>query len=203
MPNFSEPVNPVGSYDPAYMTNLYGAPFATNWNTSIYGSPMQTGANVLSNCVGYTQGRMLSIYNEITGYNPVQTGTHPFIDFNIEANSGWLTLARNKGYEILTEPEAGTVLVTESRVAVVERLKDGQWWVSESGYGSFAYEYHTSLYQQNNTWYDSWASSPEIVGFFRIPETDPGGDVPPGPGPGPTPFRRSKFIYYLKNWNND
>jgi len=198
MPNFSEPTNPVGTYDPCYMTNLYGAPWSNAWNTAIYGSPTQTGANVLSNCVGYTQGRILSIYREITGYNPAQTGTHPFIDFNIQADIGWLNLARNKGYEILSEPEAGTVLVTGSHVAVVERLKNGEWWVSESGYDAFAYEYHASLYQQGGKWYDSWASSPEILGFFRIPETDPGGDVPPSPGK-----RKSKLLYYLKNWNNE
>lgn len=197
MPNFSEPTNPVGTYNPCYMKNV--GDWSNAWNTSIYGVPQQVGANVLNNCVGFTQGRMLEIYNQITGYNPAQTQTHPFIDFNIEANIGWKNLAEAKGYDMLDEPEAGTVLVTGSHVAVVERYKEGAWWVSESGYNSFTYEYHPSLYKENGRWYDSWASDRLVIKFFRIPETAPG-PTPPGPTPG---GKKSKFIYYLKNWNNE
>ena len=196
MANFPEPFNPVGSYDPCYMKNTGN--WNTAWNTAIYGVPTQTGANVLSNCVGYTQGRMLYIYNYITGYNPAQTQTHPFIDFNIEANAGWYYLAESKGYETLSEPEEGCVLVTGSHVAVVERLKnDTEWWVSASGYNSYAYQYANTLHKEGNKWYDYGASDREVIGFFRIPETSP------GPGPGPTPAEPMKWIYYLKNWNND
>ena len=83
---WSEPTDPTGTYDPAYMTNLYGASWDVAWNTSIYGRPMATGANVLSNCVGYAQGRMLRIWMEDYNptYNPAQTQTHPFISYNAE-----------------------------------------------------------------------------------------------------------------------
>ena len=61
MPSYSMPTNPVGSYNPCFMTNLYGASWSIAWNSAIYGSPIQTGADVLCNCVGYSQGRMLQI----------------------------------------------------------------------------------------------------------------------------------------------
>ena len=174
---WSEPTDPTGTYDPAYMTNLYGAPFATNWNTCIYGSPMQTGANVLSNCVGYSQGRMLRIYMEDQGFNPVTAGYNPFGVFNGDAGT-WLTIAANNGFDIVYEPQAGSVLVTPSHCAIVEKYENGLWWISESGYGdSNPFHYHNSLYQSGGTWYSSYASSPQVLGFVLIP------DVTPGPGP--------------------
>lgn len=205
MPNYSPPTNPVGTYNPCYMTNLYGAPWSEAWNTSIYGSPTQAGANVLSNCVGWCQGRMLAVYREITGYNPTQTQTHPFIMFNVDAGN-WDSVARANGFEVVNEPRAGSVLVTNSHVAFVEDFIAGEWWVSESGYGNpdpWHYWPGTLVYR-NNRWestfsYDGDVPDPVIKGFILVPGVTPG----PGPGPGPTPRRKSKFIYYLKNWNND
>ena len=192
---WSEPTDPTGTYDPAYMTNLYGAPFATNWNTCIYGSPMQTGANVLSNCVGYSQGRMLRIYMEDQGFDPVTAGSNPFSMFNGDAGT-WLTIAANNGFDIVYEPQAGSVLVTPSHCAVVEKYDNGLWWVSESGYGdSNPVHYHNSLYQSGGTWYSSYASSPQVLGFVLIP------DVTPGPGPGSgivydRKRRRDRYYYH-------
>lgn len=198
MPNFSEPVNPVGSYDPAYMTNLYGAAFATHWNTCIEGSPTQTGADVLSNCTGYAQGRMLRIYMEVTGFDPVTAGTHPFISLNGDAGPDWLTRAAAIGLTITAEPREGSVLVTNSHVAVVEKYDEnaGLWWISESGFGDpTPWYYHNSLYQSGGIWYDSYATATEVLGFILIPGVTP--------GPGPSPRRRAKWIYYMKNWNNE
>lgn len=190
---WSEPTNPVGTYDPAYMTNLYGASWSGAWNTCIYGSPMQTGANVLSNCVGYAQGRMLRLWLlNHPEFNPSTQQTHPFIGFNVDAGN-WLNVARSAGYEILSEPVAGSILVTPSHCAVIEKYENGQWWVSESGYGSMPpWVYHNSIYKSNGIWYSSYASSPQILGFFRIP------DVTPGPAPGIQKKydRRRRYRYY-------
>lgn len=196
MPNWSEPYNPVGRYDPAFMTNLYGASWDSAWNTCIYGSPMQASANVLSNCTGYAQGRMLRIYMEITGYNPRETRTHPFISFNLDAGV-WLDIARSLGYTIYQEPQPGYIFVTGSHVGVIEKYENGEWYVSESGYGNVnPYTYGPGIYQSGGKWYAMHASIPAIDGFFKIPETSP------GPGPGPKP-KKKKWIYYLKNWNNE
>lgn len=201
MPNFSPPHDPTGRNEPSFMTNLYGASWSVAWNTSIYGRPIASGANVLSNCVGYAQGRMLDIYREITGYNPAQTQTHPFIMFNAEAGQ-WADVARANGFTVQDNPRAGSVLVTGSHVAVVETYDQnaGLWNISESGFeDQTPYHYHQSLYQSGGHWYSSYASDPLVIGFILIP------NVTPGPGPGPHPFPESdhKFIYYLKNWNND
>ena len=181
MPNFSPPTNPVGTYNPCWMTNLYGASWDDAWNTSIYGSPTQPGANVLSNCVGWCQGRMLEIYMEITGYDPRQTQTHPFIMFNVDAGQ-WDEVARANGFEVVTEPREGSVLVTADHVAVVEAYDQitGRYWVSDSGYGADAFLYQYSLYQdEQGRWCSSYSSPSKVIdGFILIP------GVTPGPGPG-------------------
>ena len=204
MPNYSMPTDPVGTYNPCWMTNLYGAPWSSAWNTCIYGSPTQIGADVLCNCVGYAQGRMLQIYMELNpGYDPADLGTHLFDIFNVDAEN-WLNVARNNGFTILNQPEEGTVLVTgepgvtAGHCAVVERYDEGQGWlISESGYDTLPpWNLHYSLYESGGQWYSSYATDPLVRGFIKIPGTAP------GPGPHP-PRKKMPFIYYLKNWNND
>ena len=70
MPNYSMPTNPVGTFNPCWM-HYNGYNWGQAWNTAIIGSPTQYGADVLSNCVGWSEGRMLQIYMEITGYNKI------------------------------------------------------------------------------------------------------------------------------------
>ena len=185
MANWSIPTSPVGTYDPEYMTNLYGASWTDHWNTSIYGSPQQVGADVLSNCVGYTQGRMLQIYREIyPNYDPAALGTHLFATFNMDAGDGvstsyWLQNAISLGFQTSSTPIPGYVLCTASHVAVIEREESGVFMVSESGYGDATpWHYWNSIYESGGTWYSSYASTPEILGFFKIPGTDPGGGLP-------------------------
>lgn len=176
MPNYSMPTDPVGTYNPCWMTNLYGASWSSAWNTSIYGSPQQTGADVLCNCVGYSQGRMLQIYMEINpSYDPATLQGHLFSVFNVDAGD-WLTVAYNNGFQVLTQPEEGTVLVTASHVANVERYDSGSGWlISESGYNTLPpWNLHYSLYESGGVWYSSYASDPMVLGFIKIPGTTPG-----------------------------
>lgn len=196
---WSDPTNPVGTYNPCYMTNLYGASWSTAWNTCIYGSPMQTGANVLSNCTGYVQGRMLEIWRQDShqDYNPAETHTHPFATLNGDANYSWLERAVALGFQTSDEPVAGSVFVTDSHVGVVEKFADGIWWISESGYGNVnPWTYGEGIYKSGNKWYAMHATYHKIYKFVLIP------DVTPGPGPKPKP-KKKKWIYYLKNWNNE
>ena len=182
MPNYSMPTNPVGTYNPCWMTNLYGASWSGAWNTSIYGSPQQTGADVLCNCVGYSQGRMLQIYMELNpAYDPETLGTQLFGVFNADAGD-WLTVAYNNGFQVLSQPEEGTVLVTSSHVANVERYDAGDGWlISESGYNTLpAWNLHYSLYESGGNWYSSYASDPLVLGFIKIPGTTPGPGTPSG-----------------------
>lgn len=181
------PTDPVGSYNPCFMTNLYGASWSSAWNTSIYGSPQQTGADVLCNCVGYAQGRMLQIYMEINpGYDPAAIQDHLFSMFNGDADS-WISIANNNGFTVLSQPQEGTVLATgqgtgDGHVAVVERYDPGQGWlISESGYNTLPpFNLHYSLYESGGQWYSSYASQPHVDGFIVIPTAGPG----PIPGHG-------------------
>lgn len=180
MPNYSMPTNPVGTNNPCWMTNLYGASWTDHWNTCIYGSPQQTGADVLCNCTGYSQGRMLQIYMEIyPAYDPATLHSQLFGVFNADP-SDWLTIAYNNGFQVLSQPEEGTVLVTASHVANVER-DDGAsgWLISESGYNTLPpFNLHYSLYESGGTWYSSYASDPLVLGFIKIPGAGPGGGIP-------------------------
>ncbi len=143
---------------------------------------------------------MLKIYMELNpGYNPAALGYHLFDVFNVDAGN-WLDVARNNGFDVIDHPEEGTVLVTPSHVANVERYDDGPgegWLISESGYDSLPpWNLQYSLYESGGSWYSSYASDPLVLGFIKIPGA--------GPGPGPTPPRQKMpFIYYLKNWNNE
>lgn len=179
MPNYSMPTDPVGTYNPCWMTNLYGASWSNAWNTSIYGSPQQTGADVLCNCVGYSQGRMLQIYMELNpAYDPATLHSQLFSVFNVDAGD-WLTVAYNNGFQVLTQPEEGTVLVTASHVANVERYDSGSGWlISESGYNTLPpWNLHYSLYESGGVWYSSYASDPLVLGFIKIPGAGPGGRI--------------------------
>lgn len=168
------PVNPVGTFNPCYMTNLYGASWNDAWNTSIYGSPTQVGANVLANCVGYAQGRMLEIYREQhPSYDPSVLHTHPFTAFNVGAGE-WLNVAEAEGFELIDHPVPLSVYVTPNHVGVVEQLDPEGWLCSESGYGSLpAFNLHHSIYETAYGWRSSYAANPIIIGFFKIKGTTP------------------------------
>ena len=176
MPQYSMPTNPVGSYNPYWM-HYNGYNWGQAFNSAIIGSPTQTGADVLSNCVGWSEGRMLQIYCQVSGYDPNQTGTHPFMTFGYHNAGEWLQEAQDLGFDILSEPQEGSVLVTNSHVANIERYDEGQGWlISESGYGdSTPWYLHHSLYKDGAQWKSSYASDPIVIGFFRIPGVTPGG----------------------------
>lgn len=187
-------VSPVGSYNPCFMTNLYGASWDEAWNTCIYGRPEQVGANVLSNCTGYAQGRSIELWQHYTGENPIATQSHPFDMLNGEAGQ-WIARASAYGFTIGTEPKLGAILETATHVAIVEeKVNDDLWYVSESGYDTLPpFSYSTSLYRENGVWKEAYVGGAVVNGFIYNPYvTD-----------GPVPRRKMPFIYYLKNWNNE
>ena len=149
---------------------------------------------------------MLQIYREIyPNYDPAALGTHLFATLNADAGPDWITRAVAAGLQISSEPREGSVLVTgapgyDGHVAVVERYDEntGLWMVSESGWETLpAWVYHNSLYESDGHWYSSYATYPDVIGFILIP------GVTPGPTPPPTPHPSAKWIYYMKNWNNE
>ena len=209
--------SPAGSYNPCYMTNLYGASWNDAWNSCIYGcypnegSPPVAGANVLANCTGYAQGRALEIYNECMLYNPSVTHTHPFIPFN--ANAGeWYDIAVNIGFDVSNTPALGSIICWDKagdagHVAVVEKIIDSSTIITtESGWENIAGRewVRNTRYISGGQWTDSdyWhmPSSYYLKGFILNP-ADPDTPIPPEP-PTPPTTKKSKWLYYLKPYRH-
>ena len=183
MPAWPLPTSPVGSFNKKWM-HYDGNNWNDAWNSCIYGSPTQNGADVLSNCTGWCEGRMLDLYMLFNPtYDPGTLGTHMFMDFGYHnAGQEWLDEAQAKGFTIVHEPQIGAVLVTGTHVAVIEDYNEGfGYLISESGYGdSTPWYLHYSLYKDNGIWKSSYSSDPVVLDFFLIPTVTPG----PVPGTG-------------------
>ena len=137
--------NPAGSYDPCWMTTGAGG-----LNTAIVGNGAIAGANVLNNCVGWSQGCMLRHYCQI---NDIATPvTNPFSMFNGDAET-WLTIAQSNNFPTGMTPQRGAVGVYYApqqnigHVCNIEAIVNGIWEISESHYyypggqGSWDYSY--------------------------------------------------------------
>lgn len=190
MPAWPLPTSPVGTYNKLWM-HYNGNNWSTAWNGCILGDPTQAGADVLSNCTGWCEGRMLQLYMLFNpSYDPGTLGTHLFMDFSYHnAGPEWLTEAAAKGFDIITQPEVGAVLVTGTHVAVIEDYDPNYGYlISESGYGDPTPWYlQYSLYESGGTWHSSYSTDPDVIGFFRIPT------VTPGPIPGHGYDRRRRY----------
>ena len=213
MANYSEPTNPIGTYNPCYMSNNQGESVIDHWNTCIHGSPTQTGATVLANCTGWCQGRMLETYMECTGYAMPSGYPHPFVGFAMQAGQGWIDHAESLGWDTVNEPVAGSVFATAVHVGFVESYDEdsGFWKVSESGYGGSWGPWHygthlpygsPALEKVGNQWISGYSGNDHpgdnvVKKFIVVP------DISPGPGPTPGPVEPMPFFMYLKNWNNE
>ena len=190
MPAWPLPTSPVGTYNKLWM-HYNGYNWSSAWNGCIIGSPSQIGADVLSNCTGWCEGRMLQLYMLFNpSYDPGTLGTHLFMDFSYHnAGQEWLDEAAAKGFDIISQPEVGAVLVTGTHVAVIEDYNPGfGYLISESGYGdSTPWYLQYSLYESGGTWHSSYSTDPDVIGFFRIPT------VTPGPIPGNGYDRRRRY----------
>lgn len=207
---------PDGTFNPCYMTNLYGASWSNNWNTCIYGEyPPDSGtpvygANVLANCTGYAQGRALEIYNECMNYNPAQTQTHPFVALNADAGQ-WYGIAQSIGFVVNpTEPALGAIICwgqvgKEGHVAVVEEIVDSNTIITtESGYGAINGKTWIRHYRYRGD--GSWKSGTEYTmgldyylnGFIF----NPANPNMPFPEPDPIPeAKKNKMWMYMKSRN--
>ena len=196
MPAWPLPTSPVGTYNKLWM-HYDGNNWATAWNSCIKGRPEQTGADVLCNCTGWCEGRMLELYMLYNpSYDPGTLGTHMFMEFGYHnAGQEWLDVAQSKGWDIIHQPEAGAVLVTGSHVAVIEDYDPAYGWlISESGYDTLPpFNLHYSLYESGGAWYSSYATDPAVIDFFRIPT------ITPGPLPGYGYDRRRSRRYRLRH----
>lgn len=194
--------DPAGSGSPFYNTVGSGG-----YNTSIIGNGAISGANVMNNCVGYSQGRMMEMYSEAV--SPITSAAdNIFSMFNANAED-WYNIAVANNFAVGQTPTYGAVGVWYSaaqnvgHVANVETLNNGVWEISEGHYnypgGQGSWDYS---YLQNNSDYlpafigadPTWVLIGFIYPFNAVPPTPPGPPVPPSPGR----TRKMKLWFYLK-----
>lgn len=121
------------------------------WNSAIQGKPTKAGADVLSNCVGYANGRFAEIQD--LGY----------IKYQLVCNAeNFIEKAQEYGLKISKEPKLGGIMVWQKgtlsskdgagHVAVVERIDNyNQIYTSESAYNGSAF-YNSTRNNNNGRW---------------------------------------------------
>lgn len=132
---FTKRTNKPGAGNKSYIRQVSGG-----WNSCIQGYPKDKECDVLSNCVGYANGRFNEIITELTNY---QGNKYNTLNCNAE---GFIERAQKAGLEIGQIPKAGAIMCWEGKgnlaghVAVVEEVIDSNnVYTSESGYGSAAF----------------------------------------------------------------
>ena len=157
------------------------------WNSCIQGSPTDKDCNVLSNCVGYANGRFNEIITELTGY---QGNKYNTLNCNAE---NFIERAKSAGLEVGMTPKPGAIMCWRKgslsgsdgagHVAVVEKVYDNNHvYTSESGYGGSAF-WNQHRYNNNGRW--GIGSSYTFRGFIYNPAVKE--EPKPEPTPAPTP----------------
>ena len=129
---------------------------AGGWNTCIKGYPMDSGANVLANCVGYASGR----FNEIINIAR-DTAKCTYTTLNCNAEN-FVERAVAKGLQTGSTPRRGAIMCWQKgglgsddgagHVAIVERVdSNNQVYTSESGYGGTAF-WNQTRSNSNGRW---------------------------------------------------
>lgn len=196
--------SPAGENLPYYNTIASGG-----WNSSVQGNGAIAGANVLNNCVGYAQGRLIEIHNQLFQNDQITSAaTNIYSIFNANAED-WYQIAQNNNINVGNTPNLGAVGVWYSaaqnvgHVAILENYVNGRWEISESHYnypgGNGSWDY--SYLQNNSDYLPAFIGSDttwSLIGFiypFDIPFPPPG-PIPPTPEPPET--EKKKIFIWLK-----
>ena len=123
------------------------------WNGAVKGSPTRAGANVLSNCVGYANGR----FAEIQGLG--------YIKYQFVCNAeNFIEKARLYGLKVSSTPKQGGIMVWQKgstlsggdgagHVAIVEKIIDANTiYTSESGYNAKNAFWNQTRTNKNGRW---------------------------------------------------
>lgn len=153
MPKFS-PRTSCPSNNKHYIRQATGG-----WNSCIQGSPTKPDANVLANCVGYSNGRYNEIYANIKGttgnrYNTLNCNAENFIERAISAGLQVVSypvpggiMCWQKGNTLSGSDGAGHVAICEYYVTTDSKGYPTKVYTSESGYGS---SYFWNSYRDNS-----------------------------------------------------
>lgn len=129
------------------------------YNGAVQGSPTVKGANVLSNCVGFANGR----FNESI-LDPNLKGIEMPFKYQLVCNAeNFIESAKRQGLKISSVPTLGGIMVWQrgetlsdwdgaGHVAFVEQINEnGSIVTSESGWGSYAFK-RISRTNSNGRW---------------------------------------------------
>lgn len=149
----------------------------------ITGKPTDPNCDVLSNCVGYANGRFNEVYCEVTGKYEMP--------YQIKTNAEtWIEKAQALGLQIVDHPVVGSVLCMKKgptldgsdgagHVIFVEKVIDNNTiYTSESAYGGSAF-YNVTRRNTNGRW--GMGADYSFRGFIVNPA------LPEEPQPEPTP----------------
>lgn len=152
----------------SYITTSKGG-----WNSCIQGYPTDKECDVLSNCVGYANGRFNEIITELTGYQENKFNT-------LNCNAEWfIERAKSAGLKVGMTPKPGAIMVWQKgsldsgkdgagHVAVVEKVyNNNHVYTSESGYGASAF-WNQHRYNNNGRW--GCGNGYTFRGFIYNPE---------------------------------
>lgn len=121
------------------------------WNDAITGYPTDKNANVLSNCVGYANGRFAEIQGKA------------FVKYQLTCNAeNFIERAQRMGLKISSKPTLGGIMVWQKgglgssdgvgHVAIVEKIIDSNTiYTSESSYGGTAF-FNSTRTNSNGRW---------------------------------------------------
>ena len=145
------------------------------WNNAIKGKPTDKYADVLSNCVGYANGRFAEIQGEILG----TTGVKYQLTCNAER---FANRAKELGLRVAKEPHLGGIMVWQKgktldgsdgagHVAIVEEIySKSSIYTSESNYGGKAF-LNVRRSNSNNRW--GLGTAYKYLGCVVNPAVDP------------------------------
>ena len=161
------------------------------YNGAVQGSPTVKGANVLSNCVGFANGR----FNESI-LDPNLKGIEMPFKYQLVCNAeNFIESAKKQGLKISKVPVLGGIMVWQrgetlndwdgaGHVAFVKQLNEnGSIVTSESGWGSYAFKRITRT-NSNGRW--GMAAGYKFRGCIINPSI--GAVSKPQPNPNPKPY---------------
>lgn len=148
------------------------------YNDAVKGSPCDPTANVLSNCVGYANGRFAEIQNQVSGTKGIK------YQLICDAEN-FIEHAKRMGLKVQTKPCKGGIMVWRQgsiyssadgrgHVCIVEKdeneMGDGKVFTSESCAGGAAF-YNSTRSNKNGRW--GCGSSYVYLGCIVNPSVPP------------------------------
>ena len=195
--------SPAGEGLPEYNTVPSGG-----WNSNGIGNGAISGANVLNNAMGYAQGRLVEVHNQLYPNNQITSAADNIYSIFNGLAENWYNVAIDAGMDVGQVPKYASLGIwynsseNKGHVAFVENYVDNKWEITQSHwsypYGQGSWEFSRLDSTTANYLPLFIASDPNwvLLGFIYPYDTT---YPPPGPEP-PVPAKpkKRKWWIYLK-----